>query len=280
MTKLRWRGGGVALFEYRFVNPTTGRTNRKIGRAYDEEELRAALATENIVPTSVEVLPPDMATDAQIRLLIQKGAAIPDDLTKEEASDMIDGIISKGGVASAGDFAIAKALKVEVTKYASKRAIYAAIFYTMRDRDAVAFGTWFAYRVFRNEFDRGQSGAQDPLDGRFRAIGHAIANDRRLNDSFKRLVSESTVHFRWFGALRLPDGVESIGDGNRGAAYKFAVQSLFEAGMIAHAEPRGRRVLATQRPSCGKPKRAEVDLRGHIIAFFTAVAIALVLWLT
>ena len=216
----------MPTFEYRFINPSSGRKNKKTGRAFDEDELRAILTENGIEPIEVILLPEPEATERQIDYLRDLTGYAPHGLTLKEASNLIDNALGKRTTADPADFDIAKNLKIEVTQYASKKAIHEAIFYEMQSRGLPAFAAWFTYRVYRDEFDRRDDGIRDPLDPAFIEIGQSIVDDVRLTASFKRIASRSSVHFRWFGLLRTPDGMEMHRDGDKSDVYKFVVDEL------------------------------------------------------
>ncbi|MDV2967830.1 hypothetical protein RZ532_17700 [Nitratireductor aquimarinus] len=247
----------MPVFEYRFVNQETGRTNRKKLRAFDEEELREILSLNDVEVTEIRPLPYPPATERQIELLIDRGVAIPPGLNKREASDLVSNLLEGRAVADVKDFVIAAALRVEVTRFASKATIYKCILFTLLERGSIeSLGAWYAYRVYRNAFDRNTDGRCSPLDGCFKAIGERVAADERLALSLRRVARNSTVHFRWFGTLVTPRGEELRGDGVDSAVYAFVRNELFDAGLISNPRPPEFRYLEHRRGSASSELRA------------------------
>ena len=230
--RLGTREGVLPTFEYRFVNPKTGRANKRKRWAYDKDDPVQALKADNIVPLEIEQMPSPAATDRQIDYLKDLIGSVPSGLAVKEASNLIDNALGQRPVADDSDFEVARKLKVEVTKYASKKAIHEAIFYAMEGRSPGDFAAWFAYRVYRNEFDRYSRGIKDPTHEAFRAIGGKIISSDRLLESFKRSAGRSEVHFRWFGNLRTSDGDILCGDGNKTEVYGFVIDELRSRGLL------------------------------------------------
>lgn len=221
-------------FEYRFVNPKTGRKNKGKRRAFDEAELRDTLSWEGVETDEITRLPDPAATERQLELLVDRGVSPPSPLTMREASDLITNLLERRVVADQEDFRIAAAMRTEVSRFASKAAIYRSILHRLVERNSDAdLGAWYAYRVYRNAMDRKQGGIRDPFDARFRAIGMGIAGDERLVASLRRMAGRSQVHFRWFGKIVTPDGYERHGDGDQSEVYRFALGELFKSGLLS-----------------------------------------------
>lgn len=269
----------MPVFEYRMVNPGTGRPNKRKRHAYDRDHLRELLAAEGITPSEIAEVPERPATEAQLQLLARSNVAVSSDLTIGEASDLISNVIDQRTVAEPRDFALARTLRVEVTRFASKATIYKAILNSMQGRDAAELGAWYAYRVYRAAFDRRQTGIDNPLHGVFRDIGRRIAADARLNESLQRAARRSMVHFRWFGPLRTPDGAQLHGDGDQSEVYRFTVQALDVAGLLPSNRGSSRHLIRAMppEPSTEPPRNAAVGLRSLAVGLVLIVLLAL--WL-
>jgi len=247
----------LPVFEYRFVNQETGRTNRKKLSAFDEDELRETLSHNDVEVTEIRPLPYPPATERQLELLIDRGVAIPLGLNKREASDLVSNLFEGRAVADVKDFVIAAALRVEVSRFASKATIYKSILFTLLERDSIeSLGAWFAYRVHRNSFDRNADCPRGPLDGYFKTIGGRIAADERLTLSLGWVARNSTVHFRWFGTLVTPRGEELRGDSVDSAVYAFVLKELFDAGLLSNPQPPEFKYLEPRRGSAPTELRA------------------------
>lgn len=275
----------MPTYKYRFINPSSGRKNTKTVRAYDEDDLRFRLSDEGIEPIEIIEISEPAASEKQIDYLQDLIGQVPPDLSIKEASNLIDNALGKRSIADPPDFEIAENLKVEVTKYASKKAIHEAIFYEMQSRQPAEFASWYAYRVYRNGFDRRNAGVRDPLDPVFSEIGQMIVEDQRLHASFKRIVSRSYVHFRWFGTLRTHDGAELPGDGDKSEVYRFVINELKTRGKL---NLRGHSPTMTRKgnghissPTAQGPEGLEYPLNRKISAWVWIIAaMLLAIWLT
>lgn len=241
-------------YAYWFTNERTGRKNKGVVRAFDEESLREQLAADDILPTDIEVLPDDLATEPQKQLLVDHGVPFPAGVTKLEASDLISNLFEHRDVADETDFEIAEIFSVEVSRYASKATIYRAVLQELlQGEDPDYLGAWYAYRVYRNAFDRRNGGLRDPQDNHFLAIGSDITRDQRLLASLRRAAARSQVHFRYFGRIVTPDGFELQGDGDRSEVYEFALGQLFERGLLDGARrPEARYIGGRQSRSANR----------------------------
>lgn len=262
-------------FEYTFVNPATGRTNRRARRAYDEEALREALAQEAIVPATVSLLAEEPATGPQLDYLAKLGIGIPGPLSKDEASALITNRLERREIAAPEDFVVAKELRVEVPRFCSKKELYARIFAAMQQRSVEDQSRWYLYRVYRNNFDRKAAGIGSPNDVQMRMLARQLAQGDEFCRSLRRVSAASQTHFRWFGKFRSPDGVEHLGDGVDSAAYRIAHDALTGAGLLAAQSVPGRDF----RPEKGAIKRS-VDLEGMLlwIGLIGIVVLFLFLW--
>lgn len=224
----------VPVFEYRFVNPSTGRKRKGARRAFDQDQLIELLGRENVYPDEVTEVAEPPPTEPQMELMRDRGIGFPIDVTKAEASNLITNYFDRREVADATDFDLAEALRVETSRFASKATLYRWILADMVRRGPEDLATWYVYRVYRDAYDRDGPGIRDPLDSRFVQIGAAIAADRRLRTSLSRAATQSRVHFRYFGEYTTPDGVDLHGDGDRSEVYKFALDEIAALGLLDH----------------------------------------------
>ena len=224
----------MPTFEFRIINPNSGRKIKRIKKAFDEEKLVELLAKDGLAPLDVKVIPDEPASEAQLGLMRAKMLNIPAGVTKDEASSLLDNFFERRSVAEPKDFEVARKMRVNINQYANKRRLFYSIFIDLTQQgDMQRLGAWYAYRVYRSGCDRDQSDAvSDPLDMRFSAIGALIAADAKLVASLKRAVSSSTVHFRWFGIFEAPDGTSLQGDGTHSEIYKFVANQLSDNGLL------------------------------------------------
>lgn len=214
-------------FEYRAVNPKTGRKIKRQMWAYDQDDLLEQFREKGIEGFDIALLHEPPATEPQLQLMRDRGIIIPDHLTKRDASSLISNFFDRRDVADEKDFEVAKVLRVEVGRYDSKTAIYRSIFNAMQHRSIKEFAAWYAYRVYRSTRDRTLEDLADgPNDRRFQEIADLILADEKAFRSFRRAITNSTKQFRWFGIYRAPDGNEYQGDGNKTEVFIFTLNAL------------------------------------------------------
>lgn len=214
-------------FEYRTINPKSGRKIKRQMWAYDQDELHQKLAEKGVEAFDIVVIPEPPATEPQLNLMRDRGIAIPHGLTKSDASSLISNFFDKREVASEKDFAVARILRVEVGRYDSKEIVYRHIFSAMMGRPMKDFAAWYAYRVYRSTCDRSlKELAEGPDDPRFQEIADLILADEKAFRSLRRAIVDSTKQFRWFGIYRASDGNEYQGDGNKTEIFRFTLNAL------------------------------------------------------
>lgn len=241
----------MPTFEFRIINPNSGRKIKRTKKAFDEEQLVEMLAKDGLAPLDVKIIPDEPASEAQLGLMRAKMLHIPAGVTKDEASSLLDNFFERRSVAEPKDFEIARKMRVDVNQYANKKRLFYSIFIDLTQQgDMQRLGAWYAYRVYRSECDRERSDViSDPLDIRFSAIGTLIAADAKLVSSLKRAITNSSVHFRWFGKYEAPDGTSLQGEGTYSEVYKFVANQLSDHGLLkqqvksASAEPNSDRVV-------------------------------------
>lgn len=97
-------------FEFRIINPSSGRKIKRIKKAFDEEQLVEMLAKDGLAPLDVNIIPDEPASDAQLGLMRAKMLHIPAGITKEEASSLLDNFFERRSVAEPKDFEMARML--------------------------------------------------------------------------------------------------------------------------------------------------------------------------
>jgi|GEM_PF-3552299 len=274
----------MPTFEFRIINPNSGRKIKRIKKAFDEEQLVELLATDGLAPLDVKIIPDEPASEAQLGLMRAKMLHIPAGVTKDEASSLLDNFFERRSIAEPKDFEVARKMRVDVNQYANKKRLFYSIFIDLTQQgDMQRLGAWYAYRVYRSGCDRDQSDAvSDPLDMRFSAIGALIAADAKLVASLKRAVTSSSVHFRWFGIFEAPDGTSLQGDGIHSEVYKFVANHLSDCGLLkqqvksASANPNSGRV-AQRHDHQQSGWQAEASTTKKKFGFWSAVELLAIL---
>lgn len=269
-------------YEFRFIKATTGRSNTRTRWAMDEDHLRLLLAGEGIVPDEIALLPAEPATERQISYMASLGILFPADITKDEASDLLTNHLEQRPVADLDDFTIASTMRAEVTRYASKKAIYRSILFAIQQRaNDEEIGAWYAYRVYRNGHDRALAGIRDPLDERFAAIGRQVAADQKLRASLRRAAQNATSAFRYFGQIVTPDGVVLQGESDRSEVYQYVLDALFECGLLNGVRHPEYRFIGGGGRAAGKSAgMRDRPVKGAVVSqlsrrFHTAVGVCL-----
>ncbi|MFN3833758.1 MAG: hypothetical protein ACK4SQ_16150 [Allorhizobium sp.] len=218
----------MPIFEVRFVKPATGRLNKVARRAYDRGALDKLLAAEGISPTDVQVVKRG-ATPRQLEYLKDLGVAVTEELSQDEASDLISN--TTGRLVPANDIPrlLAARYQVEITRYTSKEAIYRMITaHLLEAENEEALAEWYSFRVYRSRVDRGRTDLLDvPSDPRFRKTALQLLSDEKARKSMMAAARATRTGFRWFGEFHGRQG-----DSDRSAAYQFASIKLQENGLL------------------------------------------------
>lgn len=250
----------MAKFEYRFLKAATGRVNKRVASAYDEQTLLADLERQGIAPLDVVRVPEPSATDAQIAYLRDLGVAVPAGLSVSEASDLITN--AKHGKGPAGGIvrAMAERYRVEVTRFSSRETIYRMIVNCLLDAgDTAALAEWYAFRVYRSRCDRALAATlSSPDDPRFALAGQAILRNPQALKSMLAAARSTDTGFRWFGEYR---GWQ--GDSDRTVAFKVALNALQSSGLLVVSLPPAPHLVGKReaRPALKPPEVERLDSR-------------------
>ena len=220
-------------FNYRFIKASTGRTNRGARSAYDEAELRAVLAQEGIDPIDIEMEAPEAATERQIDYLRDLGVTWSGELTKREASDLIENAKDGRSPMSPSLGRLARHYRTEVTRYTSKERLYRNICGQVSSADdGNGLAEWYVYRVYRTGCDRNGAMIDHPADARLQAAVGALLQDESAMRSLRKAARDTDSGFRWFGSFQGNDGAIVTGDSRKSSCFKLAYGELAKAGLV------------------------------------------------
>lgn len=209
------------------VGRDTGRKRRRVIEARGEAQARALAEAESTAVESIERLPDEPPTDAQIAYAQDLGLSIPVGATKQEVSDLLSAHLERDKPADSRHFAFADLYGVSYTQYTGKKSIYGRIFAALsppgREQDLVA---WFVYRVHRALVeDRDGAFVAGPDYPTIQQAAAELAKDESVLKSIRRYVGTDLI---WFGEWTAPNGNVYSGGSNQTIAYKRAAALLRE----------------------------------------------------
>jgi hypothetical protein len=242
----------VPYFRFRFVKPETGRLNTARRQAFDEVHCREILAREGIADVRDLVVEEEPgATDRQLAYLRDLGGVAPPGVTMGEISDLIRNRQKGRQPAGAYERGLAALYRVEVTRFASKHAIYKSIAFALAaDSDPRELVNWYVYRVYRTSFDRSRGAPviSIPSHSQIRVISDRLTQDAEVVRSIRR-EAETAQGWRWFGKFRAPDGQEYQGASTVTSAYRTTLAALMDAALCQVVSQAKRYV--SDRPDLG-----------------------------
>lgn len=255
----------MAYFTVKYIKPATGRINTMRRSAFDRDRLLRALSDEGIAVQEVIEDPPSPASERQTDYLRDLGGTVFPGMSTDEAHDLIDNAIERKTPSDQSGVEVARHFNIPITRYTSKGAIYARALQAAEAAGDQVLARWFAYRVYRVEFDRSLPGVTSPDHAAIRLIADEIVADDKQLSSLKRAARASTTGFRWFGQFTGKDGATHTGDSKRTSVYVFVVKRLVEMGMISGNKGETTRgMIGSERDApaiLGKATQATVSTR-------------------
>ena len=160
----------------------SGKRKSVIKTGVDEQQAIEKAARQGISPPfSVEILPYEPPTERQIKCLKSHGTYIPDEITKDDASSMINRIVEDDLESpELWLFSLAIGLKTNFSAFIGKRDLYENVIYQTNDRDRAAL---YAYAVQQRIKDESFGNMlQDPnLDLFYRFADQAVQDPAIIN---------------------------------------------------------------------------------------------------
>ena len=221
---------------------TKGPRNRQYLAKTEAEAISKAEA-DGILVSSIAEIQPQPPTKKQLEYASDLGISIPDNVTKDEISDLISTRVSNDKPSTSRHRSFAESFGLEPTQYVGKKMLFDSIWNTLKNEDRqLEMLQWFAFRVYRSLV----AGAENaPIDSAFDAtiiaIAQSLAKDDKAIASIKRYDGRSLI---WFGQWTAPDGANITGASNRTIGYKETSRMLSarlgigEATEMTNAMPR------------------------------------------
>lgn len=214
-------------YECKAVFGETHRTRTRQIEAFTESDARDKLkALGYIDPIELKQIPFDPPTGAQIESCRNHGQPLPYKACKIDAAYIIDKQINRDSVPNPELVQYATDMRIPLSYYVGKRALYCYIFDALETRDKIAFFTFCIYRYLAD--DRCGN-----LNKSFRKEYFYRFADRKIDDQrfVKSMNRYSGDELRYFGK-HYRDGREYSGGSTGTIAYKEAVAFLQEMHFV------------------------------------------------
>ena len=255
------------------VGRDTSRRRRRVVEARDEAHAKALAEAEGTLVESIERLPEEPATDAQLAYARDLGISFPTGATKHELSDLLSAHLEHDKPADSRHLAFADFYGVSYTQFTGKKSVYRRIFATLseagREQDLAA---WFAYRVYRALLeDRENAAVAEPSDAAIQAVAAELTTDESVLKSIRRYEGTDLI---WFGEWTAPDGSVHSGGSNQTIAYKRSAALLREL-LPSELRQRASRVSAVNTEQAGDTQ-APASRRGGCASVVGAVVLGVV----
>lgn len=220
-------------YKVKGINPQTNRINTK--KIIAKDETSAKIEAEKLglqEPFTIEIIPPELATERQIAYARNLGLIFPDYITKEEMSDLLDRRLEGGDKSpNPGLIAFARGRGLEFTDYISKDRLYDMVFYGFPTIDRIAFFVFCMYRSITN--DREANLDVSPHKSVIYQIAAQLEQDEKFLPSMNRYRG---TDIKFFGTLkqRCSDGgvIEHQGGSTRTYAYTTAKNLMNEHNLL------------------------------------------------
>jgi len=240
-------------YEVKGKGKESNRSRKRVYSAYDESEAITMAKADGTIVESINVLPDDPPTEAQLSFAKDLGIVIPENATKKDVCDIISCRVDHDKPVTDRHKSFARMYLVEHTEFVGKRMLFNMIFASLkhpsRSFDMVA---WFTYRVYRQlvkgALDVPIKGPDDPI---IIDIARELESDTSVVKSIGKYEGSDLI---WFGEWTAPDGSVHIGGSNRTLAYKRASSLLREKLNLPSR--------ASESPQPSHPKATQT-LRGH-----------------
>lgn len=273
-------------YSYRVVgiNRTTGRRRTHTYLARAESVARTFAEADALNVESVELLPPEQPTQAQLDYARDLGIDIPLEISKEDLSELI-------GIRTNRDKPPREELKKFAEQYGvfypdmiGKKSLFNRIFWALKAPGReVELCAWFAYRVYRSLVGGSLlAGVQSPFEPAIQAVAEKLAAQPKVVESICQY--DNGADFIWFGTWTAPDGVFLAGGSKRTVAYEEAVKLLqpivaaekdVDAALMRKAEQR-RSAAFRPRAEAGGTAAAKPRKLWRVLVVVAAIALVLI----
>lgn len=193
--------------------------------AKSAREAQSQAETDGIVVASVEEIAAQPATERQLAYAADLAIVIPDEITKDEISDLISIKTSDDQPSTARHRGFAESFGLEPTQYIGKKLLFDEIWTTLKQSDRqIEMLQWFTFRVYQQLVNGSLvSPIDSPFDPVILEIAQELAKDDKAVGSIKRYEGRSLIRF---GEWSAPDGSIYNGGSTRTIGYKEASRLL------------------------------------------------------
>jgi hypothetical protein len=215
-------------YSYRVVgtNQETGRSNTRTYQARSDLVARCLAKADGLEQYTIELLPPELPTDAQLSYAADLEIDVPAEISKEDLGELI-------GIRTNRDRPPRPALKEFAEQYGvfypdmiGKKSLFNRIFWALkapgRESELCA---WFAYRVYRDLMGGSiLARIQSPFEPTIQEVAAKLVCNRNVVHSIGQYLNGAD--FVWFGTWTAPDGALRAGGSKRSIAYQEALKLL------------------------------------------------------
>jgi hypothetical protein len=275
-------------YSYRVVgiSQETGRRRTRTYLARSESAARCLAEADKLTIESVDLLPPELPTEAQLGYARDLQITIPDEISKDDLSELIGIRTNRDKPPRAELREFAEKYGVFYPDMTGKKSLFNRIFWALkapgRETELCA---WFAYRVYRSLINGSiLARVTSPFAPEIQAVASQLAARQAVVDSICHY--DNGADFIWFGTWTAPDGVIHAGGSMRTIAYQEAVKLLQPIVAAERAGDEERMRKAEQRREANfKPRsvtggsKAEAvkpRMLWRLLAVIVLIAIALV----
>lgn len=146
---------------------------------------------------------------------------IPQNISKEDASALIDRYVNNDSIPNPDLFSYAAQMNIPVSYYCGKKRLYNTIFESLDLRDAIAFFAFCVYKDAFNSYDIANMN-YSPYKQLFYEYSDSICDNESFVKSLYRYQGED---LRYFGT-RIYNGHETHGGSKSTIAYKNTIEYL------------------------------------------------------
>lgn len=216
------------LYQCKAVFAKTNRTRTRKIEAFSEDEARAAIKELGYLdPIEITHVPFEPPTDMQRAACQEHGTSIPTKACKADVSYIIDCKMKSDSVPNPELLKYATEMKIKLSYYIGKKALYTCIFDHLEQRDKIAFYVFCVYRFLSNNRcgNLNRSVHKD--------LFYDFADKKLSDQSFVKSVNRhSGDELRYFGTIYV-NNYECNGGGSKNTiAYKETKKFLEENHLI------------------------------------------------
>lgn len=172
-------------------------------------------------PFEILELPPEPATEAQLKYANNLNINVPNNVSKDDLSVLIQKKLDFDSDPNPELIDFANEIGMDFSKYIGKKSLYNLIFNKLELKDKIAFFIFCIYRWLSD--DRKGNLAKHP----YKLVFYEFSNIMISNERFiKSMNNYSGSDLRFFGVLKFDNGRETYGGSQNTIAYKYCIEFL------------------------------------------------------